>query len=228
MIESLVQDLQYALRQFRKNPGFSVVAVVSLALGIGANTAIFGLVDSAMLRALPFRQPERLVHVWTIEQDGDQHTPTLGEYEAVREQSKSYEQVAAAGWQDFFYDADDASVSQILPGRLVTHNLLTTLGVQPLLGRNFRAEEQSAGQDAVVMLSDNCWHTRFHADPHIVGKRIVLNRRGVFVVAVLPPSLGRYYGVNGPCCPPIVPRKARTCSQLPEQSHDPDDQSFPR
>ena len=194
MIESSVQDLRYAVRQFRKNPGFSVVAVASLALGIGANTAIFGLVDSALLRALPFRQPERLVHVWTIEQDGDHHTPTLAEYEAVREQSKSYEQVAAAGWQDFFYDADDASDSQTLPGRVITQNFLTTLGVQPLLGRNFRAEEQSAGEDAVVMLSDNCWHTRFHADPHIVGKRIVLNRRGVVVLAVLPPSLGPYYG----------------------------------
>jgi putative ABC transport system permease protein len=193
MIESLVQDVRFALRQFRKNPGFSVVAVASLALGIGANASIFGLVDSAMLRALPFRQPELLVHVWAIEQDGEQHTPTPAEYEAVREQGKSYEQVAAAGWQDFFYDADDASVSQTLPGRVVTQNLLTTLGVQPLLGRNFRAEEQSAGQDAVVMLSDNCWHTRFQADPHIVGKRIVLNRRGVVVVAVLPPSLGPYY-----------------------------------
>ena len=96
MIASLGQDLRYALGQFRKNPGFSAVAVVSLALGIGANTAIFGLVDSAFLRALPYREPERLVHVWTIEPDGDQHTPTSTEYEAVREQSKSFEEVAAA------------------------------------------------------------------------------------------------------------------------------------
>jgi len=192
MIASLGQDLRYALRQFRKNPGFSAVAVVTLALGIGANTAIFGLVDSAFLRALPFRQPERLVHVWTIEPDGDQHTPSSSEYQTIREQNESFEQVAAAGWQDYFYDAD-ASVSQTFTGRVVTPNWLTTLGVEPLMGRNFRVDEQTIGQDAVVMLSYACWQTRFHADPHIVGKRIVLNRRAVVVVAVLPASLGPYY-----------------------------------
>src|SRR5215471_11161365 len=191
MVASMGQDLRYALRQFRKNPGFSAIVVVTLALGIGANSAIFGLVDSAFLRALPFRQPERLVHVWTIEPDGEQHTPTSTEYQTIREQSESFEQVAAAGWREYFYDPD-ASVSQTLTGRVVTANWLTTLGVDPLVGRNFRAEEQAIGQDAVVMLSYACWHTRFHADPQIVGKRIVLNRRAVVVVAVLP-SLGPFY-----------------------------------
>src|SRR5215467_11164845 len=191
MIASLGQDLRYALRQFRKNPGFSAVAVATLALGIGANSAIFGLLDSAFLRALPFRHPERLVHVWTIEPDGEQHTPASTEYQTIREQNESFEQVAAAGWQDYFYDAD-ASVSQTLTGRVVTTNWLTTIGVDPVVGRNFRADEQTIGQDAVVMLSYSCWQTRFHADPHIVGKRIVLNRRAVVVVAVLP-SLGPYY-----------------------------------
>lgn len=189
---SLGQDLRYALRQFRRNSGFSAVAVATLALGIGANTAIFGLVDSAFLRALPFRQPERLVHVWTIEPDGDQHTPTSTEYQSIREQSESFEQVAAAGWQEYFYDAD-TSMSQTLEGRVVTPNWLTTLRVEPMMGRNFRAEEQTIGQDTVVMLSYGCWQTRFHADRHIVGKRIVLNRRAVDVVAVLPPFLGSYY-----------------------------------
>jgi len=192
MIASFGQDLRYALRQFRKNPGFSAVAVVTLALGIGANTAIFGLVDSAFLRALPFRQPERLVHVWTVEPDGDQHTPASTEYQTIREQSESFEQVAAAGWQDYFYDAD-ASVSQSLTGRVVTPNWLTTLRVEPLMGRNFRVDEQTIGQDTVVMLSYACWQIRFHADPHIIGKHIVLNRRAVVVVAVLPAVLGPYY-----------------------------------
>jgi putative ABC transport system permease protein len=192
MLASFGQDFRYALRQFRKNPGFSAVAVITLALGIGANTAIFGLVDSAFLRALPFSQPERLVHVWTIEPDGDQHTPASTEYQTIREQSESFEQVAAAGWQNYFYDAD-ASVSQTLTGRVVTPNWLTTLGVEPLMGRNFRVDEQTIVEDAVVMLSYACWQTRFHADPHIIGKRIVLNRRAVEVVAVLPASLGPKY-----------------------------------
>ncbi len=191
-IETLIQDVRYGLRMLRKSPGFTAAAVLTIALGIGANAAIFGLVDSAFLRSLPFREPERLVHIWTTEADGDVHTPTPAEYLAVRENSKSFEQVAAAGWTDYFYDAD-GSLSQNLSGFLVTPNWLPTLGVQPLLGRNFRDEEQIAGHDAVVMLSYDCWHTRFHTDPRIIGKQIVLNRRPVTVIGVLPQSLGPYY-----------------------------------
>src|SRR5229473_993015 len=191
-IKDFLMDLRFGLRMLRKNPGFTAIAVLTLTLGIGANAAIFGLVDSAFLRGLPFREPERLVHIWTIEADGDVHTPTPAEYQAVREDSKSFEQIAAAGWADYFYGAD-SSISQDLPGFLVTPNWLPTLGVQPLLGRNFRDEEQIAGRDAVVILSYHCWHTRFHGDPHVAGKQIVLNRRPVTVIGVLPQSLGPYY-----------------------------------
>jgi len=192
LIDNLVQDLRYGLRMLRKNPGFTAVTVLTLALGIGANAAIFGLVDSAFLRGLPFREPERLVHIWTIEDDGDMHTPTPTQYLKVRKESESFEQIAAAGWADYFYGAD-GSVLQNLPGLLVTPNWLRTLGVQPLLGRDFRDEEQIAGQDAVVILSYDCWHIRFHADPSIIGKKIILNRRPALVIGVLPRSLGPYY-----------------------------------
>jgi MacB-like periplasmic core domain len=100
-------------------------------------------------------------------------------------------QIAAAEWADYFYG--DGPVTENLAGLLVSPNWLPTLGVQPLLGRNFRDEEQIAGQDAVVILSYDCWHTQFHADPSIVGKQIVLNRRPVTVIGVLPQSLGPYY-----------------------------------
>src|SRR6267142_1180134 len=191
-IENFLMDIRYALRMLRKNPGFTAVTVLTLALGIGANAAIFGLVDSAFLRGLPFREPERLVHIWTIEDDGDMHTPTPTQYLKVRKESESFEQIAAAGWADYFYGAD-GSVLQNLPGLLVTPNCLRTLGVQPLLGRDFRDEEQIAGQDAVVNLSYDCWHIRFHADPSIIGKKIILNRRPALVIGVLPRSLGPYY-----------------------------------
>src|SRR5436190_21494793 len=102
MIASLGQDLKCALRQFRKNPGFSAVAVASLALGIGANAAIFGLVDSALLRALPFREPERLVHIWTTDTRGDLHTPSPSEYLALRANSHSFEEITGTGWADYF------------------------------------------------------------------------------------------------------------------------------
>jgi putative ABC transport system permease protein len=191
-IESFIADIRYGFRILRKNPGFTAVAILTLALGIGANAAIFGLVDTAFWRGLPFREQERLVHIWTVEADGDLHTPTPAQYLTVQKENGSFEQIAAAGWADYFYGAD-GSVSRNLQGFLVTPNWLRTLGVQPLLGRNFRDEEQISGQDAVVILSYDCWHTQFHADPSIIGKKITLNRRPVTVIGVLPQSLGPYY-----------------------------------
>jgi len=182
-IENFFMDVRYGLRMLRKSPGFTTAAVLTIALGIGANAAIIGLVDSAFLRGLPFHEPERLVHIWVIEADGDLHTPTPAVYQAVLEGSKSFEQIAAQGWADYFLDSD-GSVSQNLPGLLVTPNWLPALGIQPLLGRNFREEEEVAGQDAVVMLSYNCWRAQFHGDPYIAGKQIVLNRRAVTVIGV--------------------------------------------
>jgi len=192
VLESLTKDIRYGLRVLLKSPGFTAVAVVTLALGIGANTAIFGLVDSAFLRGLPFRQPERLVHVWTTDAHGEEHTPLPGEYLALRKDSQSFDQIAGNGWADLFY-GDDDSTWQNLPALLITQNWLPTLGIQPILGRNFLDEEQTAGRDAVVILSYRCWRTRFHGDPSMIGKQIQLNRRNVSVVGVLPQSLEPYY-----------------------------------
>jgi putative ABC transport system permease protein len=191
-LETLLQDVRYALRLLGKSPGFTAVAVLTLALGIGANAAIFGLVDSALLRALPFREPERLVHVWKTDAGGDLHTPSPAEYLGLQKNSRSFEEITGSGWADYFY-GDDESAWQSLPGSLVTANWLPTLGIQPILGRNFFEEEQVAGQDTVVILSYGCWRARFHADTHIVGKQISLNRRTVTIVGVMPQSIGRYY-----------------------------------
>jgi predicted permease len=191
-LEDFLMDLRFGARLFRKNRGFTAVAVLTLALGIGANAAIFGLVDSALLRALPFHEPQRLVHVWTTDAGGDLHTPSAAEYLALQKNSKSFDEITGNGWANYFY-GDDDSAWQDLSGFLVTANWLPTLGVQPILGRNFFDEEQLAGRDAVVILSFACWRTRFHADPLIVGKQILLNRRKVTVVGVLPQSMEPYY-----------------------------------
>jgi predicted permease len=189
--ETLFQDVRYAVRLFSKSPGFTAAAILTIALGIGVNAAIFGLVDSAFLHSLPFSDPDRLVHIWTIESDGDTHTPTPQQYLAMRDSSSSYEQIAASGWADYFYE--DGSSSRNLPGFLVTPNWLATLGLQPLLGRNLRDDEAIAGRDAVVLLSYDCWRRRFHGDTHITERQIVLNRRPVRIIGVLPQSLGPYY-----------------------------------
>jgi len=191
-LETTWQDLRYAFRLLRKSPGFTTVAVLTLALGIGANTAIFGLVDSALLRALPFRQPEGLVHIWTTDESGETHTPSPSEFLALQKNSTAFEQVTGAGWADFFYGTDQ-STWQNLSAFLVTANWLPTLGIQPILGRNFFDEEQLPGHDAVVILSYDCWRNRFHGDPNIIGRQIAVNRRSVTIVGVLPQSLGPYY-----------------------------------
>src|SRR5262249_1504125 len=119
-LDNLLQDLRFSFRLLRKSPGFTLVAVLTLALGIGANTAIFGLVDSAFLRGLPFQEIDRLVYIRTVEND-DTHTPTPAQYQAVRDESKSFEQVAAQGWADYFYSADGLRIES-LPGFVVTSN----------------------------------------------------------------------------------------------------------
>jgi putative ABC transport system permease protein len=192
LIESFLQDLRFGARIFRKSPGFTAVAILTLALGIGANVASFGLVDCALLRALPFRESDRLVHIWTTDAAGNLHTPSPAEYSALQKTSASFENISGVGWADYFYGADE-STWQTMPGLLVSPNWLPTLGIQPFLGRNFPAQEQTAGQDAVVMLPYGCSRTRFHADPRIIGRQISVNRRVVTVVGVLPPSLGPYY-----------------------------------
>jgi putative ABC transport system permease protein len=191
-LDELLQDLRYAGRMLLNSPGFTIAAVLTLALGLGVNAAIFGLVDSAILRSLPFQEPERLVHVWTTDAGGDLHTPLPNQYLALRKYSQAFEQVAAVGWVDNFYDTGEPAL-QNLPGIVVSSSWLPTLGVQPLIGRNFFDEEQTVGRDTVVILSYACWRTRFHADGSILGKQIILNRRPVTVIGVLPQSLGAYY-----------------------------------
>ncbi len=192
LLETTWRDLRHAFRVLRESPGFTTVAVFTLALGIGANTAIFGLVDSALLRVLPFRQPEELVHIWTTDESGETHTPSPPEFLALQKNSTAFEQITGAGWADFFYGTDQ-STWQNLSGLLVTANWLPTLGIQPILGRNFFNEEQIPGHDAVVILSYDCWRNRFHGDPNIIGRQIAVNRRTVTIVGVLPQSLGLYY-----------------------------------
>jgi predicted permease len=191
-LDSFVQDVRFGLRTMRKNPGFTAVAILTLALGIGTNASIFGLVDAALLHGLPFRAPEQLVYVWTTDTSGDLRTPSLTQYSVFQKYSRSFETVAGVGWGATFYRDEPTSPS--LRGLLVSPSWLPTLGVEPMLGRNFSGAEQTVGQDAVVILSYDYWRTHFHSDQNVMGTKIVLNRRPLTIVGVLPQSLGTYYG----------------------------------
>jgi predicted permease len=192
LFETLLQDLRFALRMFLKNPGFTTVAILTLALGVGTNSAIFSLVDSSLLRAQPFSNPRQLVRIWTTEADGEIHTPSPTEYLALGKSAQSFDEITGLGWADFFYGSDQSGWQNI-SGYRISSNWLSALGIQPYLGRNFFAEEQEAGRDNVAILSFQCWRSRFNADPHIVGRRLALNRHDFTVVGVLPETLGRYY-----------------------------------
>src|ERR1700761_2501263 len=191
-LDSARQDIRFALRLFYKSPIFTAAAILTLALGLGANAAIFSLVDSVFLRAVPFADLNHLVHIWTVNSNGDLHTPSPAQYEAVLNDAQSYKQIAGVGWMKFFYGATEAE-TRTVAGELVTSNWLSTLGVKPFLGRDFFAGEESSGHDTVVMLSFRSWRTRFHADPVIIGRQIVLNRRVITIIGVLPESLEPYY-----------------------------------
>jgi putative ABC transport system permease protein len=195
LLETTLQDLRFAARTLLKNPGFASVAILTLALGIGTNSAIFSLVDSTLLRALPFSKPAQLVRIWTTEADGEIHTPSPTEYLALSKSARSFDEITGLGWADYFFGSDQ-SAWQNISGFRISSNWLTTLGVQPYLGRNFVAEEQEAGRDNVAILSFQCWRRRFNADPHIVGQHLALNRRDFIVVGVLPETLSRYYDAD--------------------------------
>jgi predicted permease len=179
-------DVTYALRQIRRNPGFSAIAIATLALGIGVNAAMFSAVDAVLIRALPYADAERLVMVWddnTRVGDSDHFFSTPAEWSEWRRHNTVFTDIAAS-------QPGDAALSGIgepeeLPARKVTGNFWTVLGTRPLLGRGFTEEEDARG-DRVVVISHGLWQRRFGASPDVIGQRITLNDTTYEVVGVMP------------------------------------------
>jgi predicted permease len=187
-LEALLQDVRYGLRQLRRNPGFTIVALVTLALGIGANTAIFSVLSTVLMksRSFPYHDPDRLVWVASGDlRDGFGDVVSLADYEDWKARNQSFERMAA--FEGAWFTLAGAEPQRI-HGDLISADWLPTLGVEPLLGRNFEPAEERAGNDGVVILSNDCWRNRFNADAHILGKRLILDNRAYAVVGVLPPD----------------------------------------
>ncbi len=193
LIDQVRQDLVYAIRTLKRNRSFTAVAVATLGLGIGANVAIFSIVDTVVFRPLPYAAPERLVKIWgngPIEPTDNMSFP---DFMDIREQNEVFEQVAA----------DDAAAFTLWPpgeaqrpidGAQVTSAWLSTLGVRPILGRAFGAEDERPGHDRVVLITESFWRHRLGADAHVIGKTLDAKDGAYTIIGVLPQNVLRYSG----------------------------------
>src|SRR5215813_2695489 len=190
MMETLLQDLRYGVRVLAKNPTFTVAAVLALALGIGANTAMFSVVNALLIRPLAYRDSDRLVKInnWEGKANSESAVSPPG-FVDYRDQSHSFENVSAIylGQNSALNFSEQGEPERFEAGR-VSANFFDTLGVEPLLGRGFLPEEDQPGRNRVVVLSYGLWVRRFGADRELVGKDIRLNSQGYTVAGVMPRS----------------------------------------
>jgi predicted permease len=184
-IELLAQDVRYALRQLRRNRGFTVTAVLTLGLGIGATTAIFSAVYSLLLRPLPYHHPSQLMSVSSVLLEDDSDMLISPDFVAAQTATKSFEQFAGYNYGNENLTGAGDPLKVI--GANVTSNLFSTLGVVPQLGRTFLPGEDRNDGPPVILLSDHLWRNKFHADPGILGKAAILNGKEQTIVGVLPP-----------------------------------------
>jgi putative ABC transport system permease protein len=184
----MLQDLRYGLRRLRQSPGFTLIAVLALGLGIGANTAIFSLLDAVVLRPLPYPHPERMVQIWadSPEQGLTKAEVSVPKFRELRD-SGAFASVAA-------YHAEDLNLTErgdpeYLQGERISREFFDVWGIEPLLGRRFSAAEDQKGGGDVVMLSEGLWRRRFGGDPGIVGRAVRLEGKPYTVVGILPEVL---------------------------------------
>ncbi len=187
----MLQDLRIGLRMLRKQPGFTIIAVLTLALGIGATSAVFSLIRGVLLTPPPYRDPQRLVLIPTARADGRQMEHPRGwpsaQWVEWKQQSKSLEDLAAYSWTFNFLIRQDGSES--LEGMWVTRDYFRVLGLQPLMGRTFLESETSSDKTApVIILGYDLWQRTFNGDPHIIGQKIRISRQDTppTVIGVMP------------------------------------------
>ncbi len=187
-METLWQDFRFGLRQLLNKPGFALIATLSLALGIGVNTAIFSLVDAVLLRPLPFGDPDRLVMVWedATKIGFPRNTPAPANYADWKAQNQVFEDMAALSWRS--YNLTDEGEPEKVEAQTVTANFFPLLGVKPELGRVFTQEEDRPGGSNVALISYGLWQRRFGGDPALIGKEILLDSQKHTVIGVMPPG----------------------------------------
>ena len=185
-MDSLLKDFHYAMRNILKRPGFTAIAVITLALGIGANTAIFSSINALLIKPLPFPDLDRVVAIWDkAPSRGVEHNEVaLANYLDWRAQNRSFEQLALYRWWSTNLTGGDTP--ERIQGFLVTTNFLDVVGIKPIQGRNFSEEENQPGKDSVAIITYSLWQRRFGADPNIVNKTITTNSITRTVIGVMP------------------------------------------
>ena len=190
MIDSLIKDIRYGFRSLLKRPGFTAIALIALALGIGANTAIFSLVNAVVLRPLPFPEPDRLVWVYgNIRNGGNRASVSPLDFLDYRSQNKTFEQFAASITIPIPVNLTGSGEPERLTASAVTGNYFEAFKVSPALGRGFSLENEKSGQDQVAVLSHTFWQKHFGGDPQIINKTIVLDSKPYQVIGVMPAGL---------------------------------------
>ena len=186
-LDALRQDVSYAVRVLRKNPAFTATAVLTLALGIGANSAIFSVVNAVLLRPLPFRDSGQLVLVFSTAKNGNRYdVSTYPDYADWRNQNRSFSDMAAFAGRRMTIGIAEQSV--MADGKRVTTNIFDVLGVPPVLGRAFRPEENQPGSASVVILNDRFWRQQLGGSPTVLGHTIRINEEPHTIVGVMPPT----------------------------------------
>jgi len=185
-MESLLQDLRFGARMLMKQTGFTLIAALTLAMGIGANTAIFSVVNAVLLRPLPYKEPERLVRVWGTVPNLAQANQSPVEFLAFQARQNSFVGLAADRFMSF--TVTGGGEPEEAPGVIASANYFSLLGVAPLLGRVFNAEDGKAGAARVAVVSHDLWRTRYGGDPNLIGRALTINGENVMVIGVMPPN----------------------------------------
>lgn len=184
-MDTVWSDLRYGIRMFFKSPGFTAVAVIILAIGIGASTAIFSVVNGLLLQPLPFQEPDRLVLMWETYKRTQEKSVSYLNFTDWRAQNRAFEDMGAYSSWTFTITGDEP---ERLSGAVVTENLFSVLGVRPRLGRTFLPEEDRPGGADVAVISDGLWRRRFGGEPGVIGQTLTMNGRSTTIIGVMPPE----------------------------------------
>lgn len=226
-LEALARDVAYGWRVLRKNPGFAFMSILIVAIGIGANAALFTVVRSVLLRPLPFADPDRLVMLYgqnDLKDPSSANVVAAGDFYEWQKASRGFEQMAIWRWSGYNLSGNGNELPEMVGAAYGSWNLFPTLGVQPVLGRSFTAEDDLHGANRPVILNWSLFKRRFNGDPSIVGKTIRLNAVPYTVVGVLPkwfsypdPQVQLWVSVPArrepaKCGKPLQPHVSRDCA----------------